>query len=69
MTLRAGISILVTIAVLIGSVFYLAAGVLKMRTFSDQTTLVVSAPKTNGLHAGSAVLYRGVPIGGVRNVS
>lgn len=69
MTLRAALSILATIAVLIGSVLYLTGGVLKMRTFSDQTTVVVNAPKTNGLHAGSAVLYRGVPIGNVRDVS
>lgn len=68
MTWRAGLSILATLAVLIGSLFYLMSGVLNMRTFADQTTVTITAPKTNGLHQGSAVVYRGVPIGEVRSV-
>jgi len=66
--LRYTISILSTVAVLVASVLYLSFGVLKMRA-GDQTTVTITAPKSNGLHAGSAVLLRGVPIGSVQEVS
>ncbi|MFM9378921.1 MlaD family protein [Gordonia sp. VNK21] len=69
MTVRAGISILATVAVLVGSLVYLAGSVLRVQTFTAQTRLSVAAPQSNGLHAGSAVVYRGVPIGQVSDVS
>ena len=67
MTVRYTISILSTVAVLVASVLYLSFGVLKMRA-GDQTTVTITAPKSNGLHAGSAVLLRGVPIGSVQEL-
>ncbi|WP_132992711.1 MlaD family protein [Gordonia zhaorongruii] len=69
MILRYTLSILATVAVLVVSVAYLAGGVLNVRPFTDKTTITITAPKTNGLHAGSAVVYRGVPIGDVEKVS
>ena len=69
MKARYAFSIVATIAVLIIAVAYLSMGVLKMRVFSDQTTVTITAPKSNGLHAGSAVLLRGVSIGSVKSVS
>ena len=62
-------SIVATIAVLILAVAYLSVGVLKMRVIADQTTVTITAPKSNGLHAGSAVLLRGVSIGSVSSVT
>ncbi|MGV9479060.1 MlaD family protein [Gordonia aichiensis] len=69
MKARYAFSIIATIAVLIIAVAYLSMGVLKMQVFSDQTTVTITAPKSNGLHAGSAVLLRGVSIGSVTSVS
>lgn len=61
-------SVIATLAVLVVSLAYLSMGVLNMSTFSEQTTATITAPKSNGLHAGSAVLYRGVPVGSVTSV-
>ena len=63
------LSILATVAVLLVSLAYLSIGVLKLRVGSDMTTVTVSAPKSNGLHCGSAVLFRGVPIGEVTDIA
>ncbi|HEY9311266.1 MlaD family protein [Williamsia sp.] len=69
MKVRFLVSIVATVAVLIVSFVYLTFGVLKLNVVSDQTTVTITAPKSNGLHAGSAVLLRGVPIGDVKSVS
>lgn len=63
------LSILATVAVLLVSLAYLSIGVLKLRVGSDMTTVTISAPKSNGLHSGSAVLFRGVPIGEVTDIA
>lgn len=68
MTLRHLTALVATVAVFVGAVTYLGLGVLKVRTLDDMTTVTISAPKSNGLHSGSAVLYRGVPIGSVDSV-
>lgn len=63
------VSILATVVVLALSLAYLATGILNLRVVgSGQTTVTISAAKSNGIHAGSAVLYRGVPIGKVDSV-
>ncbi|WP_366915378.1 MlaD family protein, partial [uncultured Gordonia sp.] len=62
------LALLATIAVLIASVWYLAIGVLNTRTLTSMTTVTITAPKSNGLHAGSAVSLRGAVIGDVRQV-
>ncbi|MBE7159773.1 MAG: MCE family protein [Williamsia herbipolensis] len=69
MTLRHLTALVATIAVFLGAIAYLGLGVLKVRTLDDMTTVTISAPKSNGLHAGSAVLFRGVPIGSVESVA
>lgn len=68
MTTRFAMTIVATILVLIASVAYLGGSVLNTRTFDAMTTVVIDAPRTNGLHAGSAVVYRGIAIGSVRDV-
>jgi virulence factor Mce-like protein len=62
------LALLATIAVLIASVWYLAIGVLNTRMLTSMTTVTITAPKSNGLHAGSAVSLRGAVIGDVREV-
>ena len=69
MTLRSALSILATVAVLFVSIAYLLGGVLNVNPLIDTTTVTITAPKSNGLHAGSAVVYRGVPIGSVDHVA
>ncbi|MEP9390910.1 MlaD family protein [Gordonia sp. VNQ95] len=58
-----------TVAVLVASVAYLSLGVLDVRPLDDTTTVTMTVPTSNGLHAGSAVLLRGVDIGEVTSVS
>lgn len=68
MTTRFILAIVSTIAVLAGSVVYLAGPVLHTRVFEPMTTVTIDAPRSNGVHAGSAVVYRGLAIGDVRKV-
>ena len=59
MSRRFVLALLATIAVLIASVWYPAIGVLNTRTLTSMTTVTITALKSNGLHAGSAVSLRG----------
>lgn len=69
MTTRRGtLSIIATLAVLLAALAYVSTSVLGVRVLSSRTTMSISAPTSNGLHAGSAVLYRGVPVGNVTAV-
>lgn len=63
------VSVIATLAVLVVSVGYLCVGVLNLRIGEKTTTVTIIADKSNGLHAGSAVLLGGVAIGQVTAVS
>lgn len=69
MTGRILFSIVATVVVLVASVAYLARGVLDVSVGTERTTVTITAPASNGLHAGSAVLLRGLPVGTVDEVS
>ncbi|MFD1815402.1 MlaD family protein [Rhodococcus gannanensis] len=70
MTTRRGIlSIVATVVVFVAALAYVATGVLGTSPTARTTTMSISAPTSNGLHTGSAVLYRGVPIGNVTSVA
>lgn len=69
MTLRFTLAMAATIGVLALSLVYLGGTVLHTRTFEAKTTAVIHAPRTNGVHPGSAVMYRGIAIGTVGEVT
>ncbi|MCH5644968.1 MlaD family protein [Gordonia sp. ABSL49_1] len=69
MTIRYFVSILATLAVFVASAAYLSFGVLAQQPFTHKTTVWLTVPASNGLHTGSAVLLRGVPIGEVTSVA